>query len=78
MLVKVTSVRQSIQEWAKFDRLYHFKFFKGCLQQIVPGSLLDTLPHTAKILGDSNAITRGIPRVTKCLLGWISFFFSFF
>ena len=49
---------QSIQEWTKnncgrqpyglwsaLGRPYHFKFFKGCLPQILLGPFLNTLSH---------------------------------
>ena len=48
---------QSIQEWTKqnlwktvfkkfeVSRPYHFKFFKGCLLQILLGPFLNTLSH---------------------------------
>ena len=50
---------QGIQEWTKqnlwktafkkFEAIwsaYHFKFFKGCLPQILLGPFLNTLSHT--------------------------------
>ena len=38
-------MRQNIQEWTCFNKLYHFKFFKGCISQILLGPFLNTLFH---------------------------------
>ena len=55
---------QNIQEWTKsnlwkiafkkFGRPYHFKFFKGCLPQILLGLFLNTLSRIFFLENDSN------------------------
>ena len=47
--------QSEIQEWTKSGPSkifgpYHFKFFKGCLPQILLGQFLSNLPHMKVIV----------------------------
>ena len=52
------------------DRPYHLKFFNGCLQQILPGPFLNTLPQiihftmTSNVAESVNAPFPSFPRKT--------------
>ena len=47
---QVKFVEDNLRDMICLSSPYHFKFFKGCLQQILTGPLLNTLTHL-KVIG---------------------------
>ena len=67
------------------SRPYHFKFFEGCLPQILLGPLLNTLPHMVSLPVTLNMFFfRGVFRALSNISGivlekrlWLNFFNKF-
>ena len=56
----------------KFGRPYHFKFFKGCLPQILLGPFLNTLAHLLFVVNNGNSRVMTLFWYLYCWL-WTNF-----
>ena len=59
---------ESIQEWTKQNRPYLFKFFKGCLPQILFGPFLNTFFHIPGHSNGNEPESRSFKIAARCCL----------